>query len=65
MLTEEIMQQIIADNLRGYYGFGPEPSEIKIHEATINGSWALFSVGRGYKYEFTAAMFPLELAKLI
>ena len=65
MLTEEIMQQIIADNLRGYYGFGPEPSEIKIHEATINGTWALFSVGRGYKYEFTAALFPLELAKMI
>ena len=65
MLTEEIMQQIIADNLKGYYGFGPLPSEIKIHEATINGTWALFSVGRGYKYEFTAAIFPLDLAKMI
>jgi len=65
MLTEETMQQIIADNLKGYYGFGPDPSQIKIHEATISGTWALFSVGRGYKYEFTAAVFPLELARML
>jgi len=65
MLTEETMQRIIADNLKGYYGFGPEPSQIKIHEATVSGTWALFSVGRGYKYEFTAAVFPLELARMI
>ena len=65
MLTEETMQQIIADNLKGYFGFGPQPSEIKIHEATVSGTWAMFSVGRGYKYEFTAAIFPLELAKML
>ena len=65
MLTEETMQRIIADNLKGYYGFGPEPEEIKIHEATVNGTWAMFSVGMGYKYEFTAAVFPLELARML
>ena len=65
MITEEIMQQIIADNLKSYFGFGPDPEEIKVHEATVSGTWAMFSVGRGYKYEFTAAIFPLELAKML
>lgn len=65
MLTEQTMQQIVADNLKSYYGFGPDPSAIKIHEATMSGTWAIFSVGRGYKYEFTAATFPLELARML
>ena len=46
MLTEETMQKILADNIKAYYGFGPRPEEIKIHEATVNGTWAMFSVGR-------------------
>ena len=29
MLTEETLQHIIADNLKGYYGFAPEPEQIK------------------------------------
>ena len=65
MLTEETMRNIIADNLRNYYGFGPDPSDIKIHEATMGGTWAIFSVGMGYKYEFTAAVFPLDIARML
>ena len=65
MLTEETMQKILADNLKAYYGFGPRPEEIKIHEATVSGTWALFSVGQGYKYEFTEAIFPLKLAQML
>lgn len=65
MITEETMQRIIADNLKSYYGFGPQPEAVKIHEATTNGTWAIFSVGRGYKYEFTAALFPLDVAKML